>query len=421
VAAGENTHDSSKPIQSFITEKKYYGNCTVVGNRYLKTHAEYAALLNGAASHSLELDDVHNESSLHPAAVIFPTAFALSEDRKVSGKKLIEAIVAGYEVIVRLGKALNPSHVYKSGFHPTGVCGVFGAVATAAKILELSKAQTMNAFGIAGSQASGIMEFLETGAWTKRLHPGWAAHSGIIAAELAKHQFTGPGSVIDGINGFANSYSFDYNLSELESDYDYEGDNAVLRSSIKPHACCRYKQGPLDIILNIVESNDLHPQDIQKVNVYLLKTALPIISVPEEQKRNPKTLVDAQFSMHFGAAIAVLYRKTLLEEYSQNIVDKPEVKEIMKRVHCYNDPDLDKEFPRKWPARVVIETSEETYSGYIEYPKGDPENPLTWQEMIGKFKYLTMPIYSLNTQETIIEAIRNMEKYECITELTNQF
>lgn len=417
LAARGNSFESNKPIHQFIKNLGGKGEGVIIGNKNLHTLPQYAALANGSASHSLELDDVINEASLHPAVVVFATAFAIADKYNKSGKDVILASVIGYEIMGKIGKALNPTNVYDRGFHPTGVVGAFAAAATASKLMGLTSEQTTNAFGIVGSQAAASMEFLNTGSWTKRLHPGWASHNGIIAAELAKEGFTGPNSIIEGNKGFANAYSYDAKLNEINLDYSNE-DNYILKSSIKPHACCRYKQGPLDLVLSIVNEHDLSPSDINKINVYLVQTALPIVAEPQAEKRNPSSSVDAQFSMHFGAAVAVLYRKTLLEQYEDHITQLPEVKDLMNKVVCFRDEELEKDFPKKWPARVVIETSKGTFSKEIEYPKGEPENPLSWEEMIEKFKYVSSPIYDTYEQEKLIKSIKNLETYSKVSDFS---
>lgn len=417
LAARGNSFESNKPIHQFIKNLGGKGEGVIIGNKNLHTLPQYAALANGSASHSLELDDVINEASLHPAVVVFATAFAIADKYNKSGKDVILASVIGYEIMGKIGKALNPTNVYDRGFHPTGVVGAFAAAATASKLMGLTSEQTTNAFGIVGSQAAASMEFLNTGSWTKRLHPGWASHNGIIAAELAKEGFTGPNSIIEGNKGFANAYSYDAKLNEINLDYSNE-DNYILKSSIKPHACCRYKQGPLDLVLSIVNEHDLSPSDINKINVYLVQTALPIVAEPQAEKRNPSSSVDAQFSMHFGAAVAVLYRKTLLEQYEDHITQLPEVKDLMNKVVCFRDEELEKDFPKKWPARVVIETSKGTFSQEIEYPKGEPENPLSWEEMIEKFKYVSAPIYDRYEQEKLIKSIKNLETYSKMSDFS---
>ena len=417
LAARGSTFESSQPIHEFIRSYGGQGKGVVIGSKALSPLPQYAALANGSASHSLELDDVINEASLHPAVAVFPTAFALTDAYEKSGEDLILAAAIGYEVMGQLGKALNPTSVYARGFHPTGVVGAFAATATACKLLGLTIEQTTNALGIVGSQAAASMEFLNTGSWTKRLHPGWAAHNGIIAAELAKSGFTGPDTIIEGDKGFAQAYSYDFNLEELSAEFS-NIDNFILKTSIKPHACCRYKQGPLDLVLDIVKTHDLKPSDINNINIYIVQTGLPIVALPEAEKRNPKSSVDAQFSMHFGAAVAVLYRKTLLEQYDDRVVNLPEVKELMNKVYCFRGEDLEKEFPKKWPARVEIETSKGTFSDRIDYPKGDPENPLSWEEMITKFNYVTAPVYDENQQQQLINGVRNLEQFNKVSDLS---
>lgn len=416
LAARGSTLESSQPVIQFIRQFGGEGNHRVMARHDVRPLPQYAALANGTFAHSLELDDTSNEASMHPAVAVFPAALVTAEKENATGRQFLEAAVYGYEVMVRLGKALNPSHIYNRGFHPTGVCGIFGAAAAAGALMRLTAEQLTHAFGIAGSQAAASMEFLATGAWTKRIHPGWAAHSGFIAAELARYGFLGPETIIEGDSGFAHSYSYDYDLSLLDGDFSYEN-NAMLRTSIKPHACCRYKQGPLDLILDIVRTHDLKPEEVQKVKVYMVKTAMPIVGEPADKKRNPASGVDAQFSMPFGAAVAILYRKTLLEQYADDVVQVPEVKAMMEKVECFHDAQLDHEFPKKWPARVVVESTKGTYEAKIDYPKGDPENPLTWDELIDKFNYVTAPVYSKEQQQAIVEAVRSLEHFNSIHEL----
>ena len=249
VACRGAREDSSKRMYRFIKEMgQYRQGGVIIGTKDRALHF-YSALANGTAGHAIEMDDVNNESSLHPGVVIFPTALATSEMAGSSGKALIEAVVSGYEVMIRLGKAIGPENSYQRGFHPTGTCGVFGASVTASKLMRLKRDKMVSAMGIAGSQAAGSMEYLAQGAWTKRLHPGWAALSGMIAAQLAQKGFTGPTSIIEGRDGFLHAYS---NRADPSKVLDGIGSGfEILRTSIKPHACCRYMQPPIDALLKI--------------------------------------------------------------------------------------------------------------------------------------------------------------------------
>ncbi len=207
VASRGSLVDSSKAAYRLVRDIGLDPGGAVIIGTDMRAAPQYAALANGTSAHSLELDDLHNESSAHPEVVIFPAALAASQISDGGGKRFIEAVIAGYEVMTRLGKALHPGKHYARGFHPTGTCGAFGAAAAASRILGLDQEQTINALGIAGSQTAGSMEFLTDGAWSKRLHAGWAAHSGLIATLLAQRGFTGPATIIEGRFGFLHSYS----------------------------------------------------------------------------------------------------------------------------------------------------------------------------------------------------------------------
>lgn len=409
--------DSSSPVHCFVSDFDNSRNGAIVIGTKIQASPPYAALANGTAAHSLELDDVVNEASLHPAVAIMPAALAAAHVAGCSGKELIAAITAGYEVMIKLGVALDPAAHYARGFHPTGTCGTMGAAVTAAKILKLNKKEMMNTLGIAGSQASGSMEFLSDGAFTKRLHPGWAAHSGIIAALLARESFTGPNTIIEGKFGFLHAYSSDSKAARVLQNWGdpYE----VLHTSIKPHACCRYKQGPIDGILKIMADNNLDASQIEKVTLGILEAGFAIVAEPEARKSNPKSVVDAQFSMPFGAAVAILNGKATLDQYTMESVNSTLVKELMGKVSCVKDPELEKEFPKKWPASVSLQTKDgKTYSTRIDFPKGDPENPLTWDELIDKFRNLISPLFPYTRQNQIIDKVRSLERMIDVNELS---
>jgi len=411
VAARGALSESSGPVQKYILDfDNARDGAVVIGTRF-KASPAYAAMANGVAAHSLELDDVVNAASLHPAAAIMPAALAAAHLAGCSAKELIAGIAAGYEVMIKLGVALDPAAHYARGFHPTGTCGTMGAAITAAKMLKLNQDAMRNALGIAGSQAAGSMEFLSDGAFTKRLHPGWAAHSGIMAALLARESFTGPGTIIEGRFGFLHAYSSGSKSGKVLQNW---GDPwEVLRTSIKPHACCRYKQGPIDGILKIIRENNLDASQIEKVTLGILEAGFAIVAEPQEQKSDPKSVVEAQFSMPFGAAMAILHGKATLDEYTLEHIHSDEARKLMGKISCVKDPELETEFPGKWPASVTLLTKDgKTYSTRIDFPKGDPENPLTWDELIDKFRNLVSPVFFEAQQNEILERVRSLEKEE---------
>ena len=416
VASRGALSDSSLPVHNLFKKIGLKEDGAVVIGTDLKLDPTYAALANGAAAHSIELDDVVNAASLHPGVSVMPAALAAAHMSNCTGKELIAAIVAGYEVTVKLGIALDPSAHYARGFHPTGTCGTMGAAITAAKIFKLDLKKIMNALGIAGSQAAASMEFLSDGSFTKRFHPGWAAHSGLMAALLSREGFTGPGTILEGKSGFLHAYSA---KSDPEKIFENWGNPyEVLKTSIKPHACCRYKQGPIDSILRIMRENSLHAEDIETVSLGILKTGQALVAVPEEKKYNPESIVDAQFSMPFGAAVAMLYGRATLDEYTLEKIGSPQVKKMMNRVVCIDDPSLEKEFPAKWPASAFIKTKEgKEFNVRIEYPKGDPENALTWEELIDKFQTLSEPLFQSDRLDQIVARVRSLEEIDDVNTL----
>jgi 2-methylcitrate dehydratase PrpD len=409
VACRGSQEDSSKRMVRFISEMGHrHRGGVIIGTKDRAIHS-YSALANGTSAHAIEMDDVNNEASLHPGVVVFPAAVAASEMIGANGKKFIEAVVLGYEVMIRLGKALGAENSYKRGFHPTGTCGSFGSSIAVSKIMGLNEEGMTSAMGIAGSQAAGSMEYLAQGAWTKRFHAGWAAHSGMIAAQSARKGFRGPTSIIEGRDGFLHAYSngADPNkvLEGLGSRFE------ILRTSVKPHGCCRYMQPPIDAILEILKESDLPPEKVEKVRVGILRAGAHLIAEPLEEKYTPKSIVDAQFSMPFGAAIAVLYRKAGLEEFHLSKIRSEEVKRMMRRVECVTDPDLEKTFPKQWGATAEILTKDgKRYFTKVDYCKGDPENPLSWDELIEKFHGLCHRRMTKERRLKVVEEVRRLEK-----------
>ncbi|MFB3886758.1 MAG: MmgE/PrpD family protein [Thermodesulfobacteriota bacterium] len=409
VACRGSREDSSQGMYRFVKEMgQGPKNGVIIGTKE-KAPDLYAALANGTSSHAIEMDDVHNEASLHPGVTVFSAALATGEMLEATGKSLIEAAVLGYEVAIRLGKALGPENSYKRGFHPTGTCGVFGSSVATSKMIGLREDGMTSAMGIAGSQAAGSMEYLAQGAWTKRFHAGWAAYSGMIAARLAQKGFQSPTSIIEGRNGFLHAYSNGADPSKV-----LEGIGSgfeILRTSVKPHACCRYMQPPIDAILKIVKENDLPPEQVEKVKLGVLRAGIPLVADPIEGKCSPRSIVDAQFSMPFGGAVALLYRKAGLEEFQLRHIRSERVQQMMRRIECIEDPDLERTFPRQWCGTAEILTKDgKRYFTKIEYPKGDPENPLSWEEMIEKFYSLSNRFLTKERRLRIVNEVKSLER-----------
>jgi 2-methylcitrate dehydratase PrpD len=367
----------------------------------------YRALANGTAAHAIEMDDTHNAGSIHLGVVMFSAALALAEWLPdVSVEHFAAAVVAGYEAAARIAMAVQPKQHYLLGFHPTATCGVFGAAVTASKLLNLTADQMLSAFGIAGSMAAGSMEFLAEGAWTKRLHPGLAAQNGIQAAMLAAEGFRGPAKILEGRDGFLSGYSRKP-LPELIAD-DLGGSFELMRTSVKPHACCRYMQGPIDAILALRREHGFQPDEISRIEVAILEAGWPLVAEPRAQKYNPQCIVEAQFSMPFGAAVAVLYGAAGIDQFAEENIQSESVRRMMGKVVLQKDIRIETNFPEEWPARVAIDLSDGRHlETIIQHPKGDPKNPLSWEELIAKFKSLVAPpVVGGDRSEELVALIR---------------
>lgn len=397
--------DSSKILMESIAKEK--GETTVLGFG-VKTTRRNAALINGTLAHSLDFDDTHRESSIHPGASIIPLLLAFEPD----GKSFIEAMVVGYDVACRLGMAINPAEHYSRGFHGTATCGLFGCIAAGSKILEFGAEKIENAFGIALSMAAGSMQFLENGSWNKRLHPGLAAHNAILALNLAENGFIGAAKPFEGKYGFLNSYSAKPQPEKaLEIGKRYE----VLFTGIKPYPCCRYIHPAVDLILQ----NPLDPEEIlnvENVEVKLTSAGYKIIGEPLEKKQNPKNVVDAQFSMPFALATSLLKGKLTVSEFTEEVIRDEKVRRFMKKIEVMPSEELDREYPEKWPVIVKIKTKEDETAEIVlrkDYPSGEPEDPLNFDQVAEKFKSLVGDKIDV---DAALSFIKKLEKRE-ISEL----
>jgi 2-methylcitrate dehydratase PrpD len=400
--------ESSRPIQKMILRAAPHGSCTVIGTA-TQTCPEYAALANGAAAHSVELDDTHQAGSIHPGVVIFSAAVALSEIHpEIDFAQFVAAVVAGYEVATRLGVAVQPKFHYELGFHPTSTCGVFGAAVTAAKLLHLSEEKMLSAVGIAGSMAAGSLEFLADGTWTKRLHPGLAAQNGILAANLAAEGFRGPTTILEGRDGFLVGYTRE---AKHEAVLENLGQNfEIMRTSIKPHACCRYIQAPIDGLIELAIANDIQPDHVEKVEIAVLEAGWSLVCEPQKKKYEPANAVDAQFSVPFGAAVALLHRKAGLDQFSDENIQSPQIKILMDKVVLQKDARIEKNFPVEWPSFVKVYLKNgQFFDKYVQFPKGDPENPLSWEELSEKFQSLATRVLPKDRCDQIVRSVKDMK------------
>lgn len=407
VAVRGSAEPSSRSVAAFARAVCATGGASVIGGGFA-TDALWATLANGAAAHAVEMDDVTTVSSLHPGTVVIPAALAVAEERGSATPELLTAIVAGYEVMMRVGNALGAASAYRRGFHPTGVAGVFGATAAAGYLLGLSAGQLTHALGIAGTMAAGSLEYLSDGSWTKRLNPGWAAHAGTSAATLAAQGFTGPATVFEGRLGLLRGYSDEPDPQLL---VDQLGESfQIMRVSIKPYACCRYNHGLIDCVLALRRAHTIAPSDVETIRLGILRAGAPLVAIPIEQKRAPRNVVDAQFSAPFAAVVALVRGAAGIAEYTQATVDDPLVRSLLLRTDCHQDPTLDALYPHQWPAAVEIRLRDgRTLSARTDYPLGEPENPVSLDGLLAKFTGFVTGFAAIADPQLLAARILNLD------------
>ena len=368
---------------------------------------EWAVFTNSVAAHSVELDDTHSASSLHPAVVVIPGALAAGQIEGSSGRDVIAAIVAGYEVACRLGRALTAKEVYAKGFHPTAIVGPFSTAAAVGKLIGLDEEQLAHAFGIAASQAAGRTEFLAEGAWTKRLHPGWSSHAGYIAARLAQNGFTGPLKPFDGRDGLLRGYGSEANLALLTQGLGAPFE--LMATSVKPHACCRYNQGPIDLAIGLREEHGLGADDIAAIEVGVVTAAMGIVVEPRDRKVRPTNDVDAQFSLPYAVGLGIAKGQASLDEYATEALGDPAVLAVAEKTVATPKAEFDARYPELWPCDMTITTTDgRTLTASLEHAKGDPENRLGYEGMCAKFRALAGSVFDDAQMDAIIAAVDDL-------------
>jgi 2-methylcitrate dehydratase PrpD len=384
-----------------------HGGASVFGSAD-RLHPPWAALANGTGAHALELDDVTTESSLHPGVAVIPAAFAFAEERGASGPAFLGAVAAGYEATVRVGNALGAASAYRRGFHPTGVAGVFGATAAAGRLLGLDADALTSAFGIAGTMAAGSLEYLSDGSWTKRLNPGWAGHAGIVAAQLAAAGFRGPSTAIEGPLGVLHAFSDDARSERLAPGPTDGSPWALMDVSIKPYACCRYNHGLIDGVLRLREEHGVTPGDVERIRLGVVSGGALLVSEPIEAKRAPRSIVDAQFSAPFAAAVALVRGAAGLRQFTQSNIDDPVIRGLMSRTDCVTDSSLDAAYPKRWPATVELSLrGGRVVRTRVDDATGEPRNPVGRDALVAKFSELADGV--VERADEIVRRILSLE------------
>jgi 2-methylcitrate dehydratase PrpD len=360
------------------------------GERY---PAASAALMNGTLAHSLDYDDTHLPSVLHPSATVVPAALAAAEASGAKGRNLLAAIAAGNELVVRVGMAgydpaLGNSIFFEKGLHATSIAGTPGAALAAALVYGLEEEELGHAMAISASMGAGIIEANRTGGTVKRIHCGWAAHAGVTAAELAARGLTGPPTALEGRFGFLQAYLDD--KADAEALTRGLGEQwEVTRVFFKPYPANHFTHAGIDAAITLREQG-LDIEDIEKIELGVASPVLRTIAQPEDEKARPKTGYAAQFSGPFTVATALVGGGGLgvsLDDFTDEDVEDPVKLDLASRVRCFADEECERIFPNQFPAvlRVRLKNGEVRESR-VSHNRGGPENPLSDEELEVKFR-----------------------------------
>ncbi|MDD2101365.1 MmgE/PrpD family protein [Pseudomonas putida] len=345
------------------------------------TSAYFAALVNGASSHLVEQDDLHNSSVLHPATVVFPAVLAAAQDLGKSGAELLLAAVAGYEAGIRIGEFLGRSH-YRI-FHTTATVGTLAAAVAVGKLMGFDEERFINLLGTAGTQAAGLWEFLRDAADSKQLHTAKAAADGLLAAYLTRDGLTGARNILEGEQGMAAGMSSDAQPQCLS---DRLGSRwALLETSFKFHASCRHTHPAADALQALMQRERLQHQQITRVVTRVHQGAIDVLG----RVTVPQSVHQAKFSMGTVLGLIAVHGKAGLPEFQQLALTDPAVSEFRGKVLMQLDAEVDGAYPRRWLGRVEVHTTDgRVLHGAIDSPKGDPDNTLSRAELEDKFRRL---------------------------------
>ena len=337
---------------------------------------EWAVFANGVYAHSIELDDTHSASSLHPAVVTIPAALATAELQGSSGEELLTAIVAGYEVACRLGRALDPQKVYARGFHPTGdrraVRGRGGDGEAARPLVRRARARVRHRGQPGGGPARVLLRRRLDEALPPRL--GLAQRLPRRAARTGRVH--GPAARVRGARRRCSRATAPRDRAALAHGGPRRARSSSPRRASSRYACCRYNQGPIDLAIALASEHDLGPDDIARVRVGVVSQAIPIVVEPIERKLAPTNDVDAQFSLPYAIGLGIALRKATLDEYAEPTLSSPAVRAVAAKVVAEVRPDFDERFPALWPAEVEIETRRRAHAAHADrLPEGRSAEP----------------------------------------------
>jgi len=361
-----------------------------------------AALINGAASHSVEFDDIYRDAGYHPGSPVISAALAAAQSTGASGETFLRGVIVGYETSTRIGEAVMPSH-YKY-WHTTGTVGAFGAAAAVATVLGCNRDQIAHALGTVGSFASGLQQAFRSQCMTKPLHGGHAAEVGALAAMGAAKGLTGALDMLEGEVGFgaAMSVNPDWTKAVKDLGVDYH----ITRVTFKNHGCCGHTFAPIDGVLHLQKTHGFTWRDVKRVSVATYKAGTDITNNPD-----PEGEYQAKFSLQYVIAHALVHGSVRLVAFAPERLLDPNVRAVLAKVEVTADPILSKGYPNQRAAQIEVELNDgKIHQHFQPFRKGDPEMPLTDDEVNDKFLELAMPVIGDPAARELLAALWQLEK-----------
>ena len=401
--AGYQLMEFPRMVVSYMADLGGRPEATIIHTKK-KFPAVNAALANAACAHALDMDDGHRFAALHPGTVIIPAAIAAAELSGASTKGLITGIVVGYEVMIRIGMAITPSSLNR-GFHITGITGPYGAAAAAGKIMGLSRDEIVGAFGLAGLQASGLIQVNHEveGAKVKPINPAKAAMSGLLSCILAQKGAQGPLHILEGEDGFLKAVTDEVKSDLLTRNLGREFE--ICNVYLKLYAACRHAHASIDATLKAFAESHIDATRIKRVSIETYPAAIRLAGIT-----NATTPSAGRFSISFSVALALIKQDAGADQYTEENVRDQSIQALAEKVHLSVGSKWEKLYPEKSGATVsIIDKVNKTWSAEVELAKGEPENPASWEEIYNKFYNNASLLISEKDAKKLGDTIMNLE------------
>jgi len=403
-------NQTGKLVLDYVKNIGAKPEATVIGGGF-RTAMALAALSNGTSSHADDYDDISFSLPGHPSVAVLPAVFCIGEVLRISGSELITAYLIGFEIMCKLGQALAPK-LYQNGWHATSVYGCLGSAAAAGKLLDLSRSQMGNCLGIAASLSSGLRANL--GTMTKPLHVGNCCQNGVFAAIMAEQGLTSSAEALDGPLGFCQNYSgqvhHDKIIGRLGNPYDIITPGIIF----KRYPSCAESHPAIDATVYLAQRHEIVPDDVRSVECIVTPLNHDVLVYAL-----PKTALEAKFSLHFCVAAGILRRNASLQEFTDEMVSNPMSMDLMKVVSMEPDPTLAEDGYTGAASIVTIHLKDgRKFSRRVDHAKGSPENPLSMEELLNKYRDCAGKVLGPAALDRSIDCLLKLEELDQISQLT---